>query len=50
MRHGDGFDGLELWFYNAAVYEVMSIKEWNAEHCKTLDAKKLQNTVTKEYI
>jgi len=23
------FDGLDVWFYNAAVYEVMSIKEWN---------------------
>lgn len=23
------FNGLDVWFYNAAVYEVMSIKEWN---------------------
>jgi short-subunit dehydrogenase len=26
------FDGLDIWFYNAAVYEVMSVKEWNVAH------------------
>ena len=26
------FDGLDLWFYNAAVYEVMMIQEWNFKH------------------
>ncbi len=26
------FDGLDVWFYNAAVYEVMSVKEWNVAH------------------
>lgn len=26
------FDGLDVWFYNAAVYEVMAIKEWNVAH------------------
>lgn len=26
------FDGIDVWFYNAAVYEVMSVKEWNVAH------------------
>lgn len=26
------FNGLDVWFYNAAVYEVMSTQEWNVEH------------------
>ena len=26
------FDGLDIWFYNAAVYEVMTIQEWDFEH------------------
>lgn len=26
------FDGLDIWFYNAAVYEVMSVEEWNVAH------------------
>ncbi|WP_295422215.1 SDR family oxidoreductase, partial [Sulfurovum sp.] len=26
------FDGLDIWFYNAAVYEVMSVKEWNVAY------------------
>lgn len=26
------FDGLDVWFYNAAVYEVMAVKEWNVAH------------------
>jgi short-subunit dehydrogenase len=26
------FDGLDVWFYNAAVYEVMAIKEWNVAY------------------
>ncbi|CAA6823462.1 MAG: Short-chain dehydrogenase/reductase SDR [uncultured Sulfurovum sp.] len=30
------FDGLDIWFYNAAVYEVMSIKEWKVEHFEAM--------------
>lgn len=30
------FDGLDLWFYNAAVYEVMSVKEWKVEHFEAM--------------
>ena len=30
------FDGLDIWFYNAAVYEVMSLKEWNVEHFEAM--------------
>ena len=30
------FDGLDIWFYNAAVYEVMSIEEWNVEHFEAM--------------
>lgn len=26
------FDGLDVWFFNAAVYEVMSVKEWNVAY------------------
>lgn len=26
------FEGIDIWFYNAAVYEVMSTEEWNVEH------------------
>ena len=26
------FEGIDVWFYNAAVYEVMSAEEWNVEH------------------
>ena len=30
------FDGLDIWFYNAAVYEVMSVKEWNVAHFEAM--------------
>jgi len=30
------FDGLDLWFYNAAVYEVMSAEEWNVDHFEAM--------------
>ncbi len=30
------FDGIDVWFYNAAVYEVMSIEEWNVEHFEAM--------------
>lgn len=30
------FDGLDVWFYNAAVYEVMAIKEWNVAHFEAM--------------
>ena len=30
------FDGLDIWFYNAAVYEVMSAEEWNVEHFEAM--------------
>ena len=30
------FDGLDVWFYNAAVYEVMSAQEWNVEHFEAM--------------
>ncbi|MEN8728119.1 MAG: SDR family NAD(P)-dependent oxidoreductase [Sulfurovum sp.] len=30
------FDGLDVWFYNAAVYEVMAIKEWNVTHFESM--------------
>jgi NAD(P)-dependent dehydrogenase (short-subunit alcohol dehydrogenase family) len=30
------FDGLDRWFYNAAVYEVMSVEEWNVEHFEAM--------------
>ena len=30
------FNGLDIWFYNAAVYEVMSVKEWNVEHFEAM--------------
>lgn len=30
------FDGLDIWFYNAAVYEVMSAVEWNVEHFEAM--------------
>ena len=26
------FEGIDVWFYNAAVYEVMSAEDWNVEH------------------
>lgn len=26
------FEGIDVWFYNAAVYEVMSTEEWKVEH------------------
>ncbi len=30
------FDGIDLWFYNAAVYEVMSVKEWSVAHFEAM--------------
>ena len=30
------FHGLDVWFYNAAVYEVMAIKEWNVAHFEAM--------------
>jgi NAD(P)-dependent dehydrogenase (short-subunit alcohol dehydrogenase family) len=30
------FNGLDVWFYNAAVYEVMSAQEWNVEHFEAM--------------
>ncbi|MBT8344445.1 MAG: SDR family NAD(P)-dependent oxidoreductase [Sulfurovum sp.] len=30
------FDGIDVWFYNAAVYEVMSAEEWNVEHFEAM--------------
>jgi len=30
------FEGLDIWFYNAAVYEVMSVEEWNVEHFESM--------------
>ena len=30
------FEGIDIWFYNAAVYEVMSTKEWNVEHFESM--------------
>ena len=30
------FDGLDVWFYNAAVYEVMSVEEWNVAHFEAM--------------
>jgi len=30
------FDGIDLWFYNAAVYEVMSTEEWRVEHFEAM--------------
>lgn len=30
------FEGIDIWFYNAAVYEVMSTKEWNIAHFEAM--------------
>jgi len=30
------FEGIDVWFYNAAVYEVMSIKEWEIKHFEAM--------------
>lgn len=30
------FEGIDVWFYNAAVYEVMSTEEWNVEHFEAM--------------
>lgn len=30
------FDGIDVWFYNAAVYEVMPIKAWKVEHFESM--------------
>jgi len=30
------FKGIDLWFYNAAVYEVMSINEWQIKHFEAM--------------
>ena len=30
------FNGIDIWFYNAAVYEVMSIKEWDIKHFEAM--------------
>lgn len=32
----NAFEGLDIWFYNAAVYEVMSIKAWKLEHFEAM--------------
>jgi len=31
------YDGLDIWFYNAAVYDSMSIKEWNLEKFENMN-------------
>ena len=36
IRHGDVLMVLDVWFYNAAVYEVMAIKEWNVAHFEAM--------------
>lgn len=33
----DAFDGLDLWFYNAGAYEVMSLAQWNLEHFEQMN-------------
>ncbi len=30
------FEGIDVWFYNAAVYEVMSTKEWDVDHFEAM--------------
>lgn len=30
------FDGLDIWFYNAAVYEVMSLEDWEFSHFQAM--------------
>ncbi len=30
------FGGIDIWFYNAAVYEVMSINEWKIAHFESM--------------
>lgn len=30
------FEGIDVWFYNAAVYEVMSTEEWKVEHFESM--------------
>ena len=30
------FNGIDIWFYNAAVYEVMSTKEWDIKHYEAM--------------
>ena len=30
------FEGLDIWFYNAGVYEVMSIKEWKVSYFEAM--------------
>ena len=30
------FEGIDIWFYNAAVYEVMSTEEWDVEHFEAM--------------
>jgi len=30
------FEGIDIWFYNAAVYEVMSTEEWDIEHFEAM--------------
>ncbi|HEY9129850.1 MAG TPA: SDR family NAD(P)-dependent oxidoreductase [Sulfurovum sp.] len=30
------FGGIDIWFYNAAVYEVMSINQWNIAHFESM--------------
>lgn len=30
------FDGIDIWFYNAAVYEVMPIDKWNVTHFEAM--------------
>jgi short-subunit dehydrogenase len=30
------FEGIDIWFYNAAVYEVMSTEDWNVEYFEAM--------------
>lgn len=30
------FKGIDIWFYNAAVYEVMSIHDWDIKHFESM--------------
>lgn len=36
-RVWNSFNGLDLWFYNAGAYEVMSIDSWNINNFKILN-------------
>lgn len=32
----EAFNGLDVWFYNAAIYEVMPINAWKVEHFEAM--------------